>query len=73
MSAQRTSGGGLGEPGEDLSWADAVRRELEDLRLRALEAAAEAGLALGGAELDGAKRSARRLVELEPYRESGYR
>jgi hypothetical protein len=50
-----------------------VRRELEDLRLRALEAAAEAGPALGGAELDGAKRSARTLDELEPYRESGYR
>jgi SARP family transcriptional regulator, regulator of embCAB operon len=60
-------------PGEDVPWADAVRRELEDLRVRALEAAAEAGLALGGAELAGAKRSARTLVELEPYRDSGYR
>lgn len=60
-------------PGEDAPWADAVRRELEDLRVRALEAAAQAGLELGGAELAGAKRSARTLVELEPYRESGYR
>jgi DNA-binding SARP family transcriptional activator len=60
-------------PGEDAPWVDAVRRELEDVRVRGLEAAAEAGLALGGAELAGAKRSARTLVELEPYRESGYR
>jgi DNA-binding SARP family transcriptional activator len=30
-------------PGEDLPWVDVVRRELEDLRVRALEAAAEVG------------------------------
>ena len=33
-------------------------RELEDLRLRALESLAQAGLALGGAHADGAERAA---------------
>lgn len=60
-------------PGEDAGWVDGVRRHLHDLRVRALECAAAAGLALGESELPGAARSARMLVELEPYRESGYR
>lgn len=30
-------------------------------------------LGIGGSEIDAAERDARRLVELAPYRESGYR
>ena len=60
-------------PGEDCAWADHVRREVEELEVRALELVAEASLALGGSERDTAERAARRLVERAPYRESGYR
>jgi len=42
-------------------------------RISALECAAEVGLGLGGPELAATERSGRRLIELEPYRESGYR
>ena len=47
--------------------------ELEELRLRALEAVAEAGVALGGAHLAGAERAARELVRAAPLREAGHR
>ena len=60
-------------PGHDAAWADALRRELEEMRLRALECVGEAGLGMGGGEVDAAERSGRRLVELAPYRESGHR
>jgi len=58
--------------GHDAPWAAAVRRELDETRLRALECVGRCGLAMGGAELDAAERSGRRLVELAPFRESGY-
>jgi DNA-binding SARP family transcriptional activator len=54
-------------------WLDEWRRRLDDVLVRALECYAAAGLGIGGAELAAAERSARRLVELSPYRESGYR
>jgi len=54
-------------------WLDDWRRRLEDVLLRAIEAYAAACVGLGGTEVTGADRSARRLVELAPYRESGYR
>ncbi len=60
-------------PREELPWVVEIRGRLEDLRLRALECAAEAGLGLGGPELDGAKRAARALIAAAPYRESGHR
>jgi pentatricopeptide repeat protein len=60
-------------PGSDLPWTAEVRRQLSDAYARSLEATAEAGLAIGGAELDTAQRSARSLVREAPYRESGYR
>jgi DNA-binding SARP family transcriptional activator len=59
--------------GEDAPWIERLRRELAELELRALECYAAAGLGLGGTELPGAERTARRLVEREPYRESGHR
>lgn len=60
-------------PGEDLQWIADVRRELEDLHLRALEAYAVASLNLAGTELATAERSSRELVTRAPFRESGYR
>jgi DNA-binding SARP family transcriptional activator len=59
--------------GFEAEWIDERRRALEELKLRALECMAEAGLRLGGAEAPAAQRAARSLIELDPYRESGYR
>ena len=59
--------------GEDAAWIDEERRSLAALRVRAIEAYAGATLGVGGTELAAAVRAARRLVELEPYRETGYR
>jgi DNA-binding SARP family transcriptional activator len=59
-------------PGYEARWLEARRRELEDLRLQALELVGRAGLALGGAQLASAQRAARALIDAEPYRESGY-
>jgi DNA-binding SARP family transcriptional activator len=60
-------------PDADLSWVSDVRRTLEDLHLRAMEAYARAGLGIGGTELPAAVRVGRVLIAREPYRESGYR
>jgi SARP family transcriptional regulator, regulator of embCAB operon len=59
-------------PCEDAPWIDETRTWLAGLHLRALEAYARAGLGIGGTELPAAVRAGRQLVELEPYRESGY-
>jgi len=59
-------------PGQDdLPWLDGWRRRLDDTFERALEAYAAACLGLGGTELAGAERAARRLVEHNPLRETG--
>jgi DNA-binding SARP family transcriptional activator len=60
-------------PGEEAPWVDEVRRQLTDLRLRALECYAAAGLGVGGTELAAAVRAGRQLTRLAPLRESGYR
>jgi DNA-binding SARP family transcriptional activator len=60
-------------PGEDAPWIDEVRRQLDEMYVRSLELTAEASLGLGGSEIDTAERSARSLVKVSPYRESGYR
>ena len=60
-------------PGEDAPWIDEIRHQLTELRLRALECYAAAGLGLGGTELAGAVRTARQLTRVAPLRESGYR
>ena len=54
-------------------WVDEQRCRVHDLRVRALEAVAETGLALGDHEIRSTERSARILIELEAFRESGYR
>ena len=60
-------------PGEDAPWTDEIRHQLTELRLRALECYAAAGLGLGGTELAAAVRAGRQLTRLAPLRESGYR
>ena len=59
-------------PGSQASWLEPRRRELEDIRLHALEVIGAAGLRMGGAQLASVERAARTLIESEPYRESGY-
>lgn len=59
--------------GDSTPWIEDRRRELEGTHLRALELAGRASLEIGGGELDTAERTARLLVGLAPFRESGYR
>jgi DNA-binding SARP family transcriptional activator len=59
--------------GEQAGWVEEQRRGLAALHLRALESYAGSTLGVGGTELAAAVRAGRRLVELEPYRESGHR
>jgi len=53
-------------------WVEERRRELDEALARGLECYSRACLGLGGTELAGAKRAARRLVRLAPLRESGH-
>jgi DNA-binding SARP family transcriptional activator len=59
-------------PGEQGDWIEELRRELEEIRVRALHATAVRSLGLGGPEIATAERAARRLIDLSPYREAGY-
>jgi DNA-binding SARP family transcriptional activator len=57
---------------DGLPWVDAWRQRLDESLDGALEAYAAACLGLGGTEIAGAERAARRLVEHHPLRETGY-
>lgn len=59
--------------GYEGAWIDEERRELEEIRLRALECVAETAIELGGAEVAAAERAGRALIAAAPFRESGYR
>ena len=59
--------------GHDRPWLDEWRRRLDDVRLSGLECFAAARLGLGGPRLPQAAECARQLIELAPYRETGYR
>jgi DNA-binding SARP family transcriptional activator/tetratricopeptide (TPR) repeat protein len=59
-------------PGAQATWLESQRREMHEVRLQALEIIGRAGLALGGTQLSSVERAARSLIEVEPYRESGY-
>jgi len=59
--------------GHDRPWLEEWRRRLHDVRLGGLECFAMARLGLGGPALPQAEECGRRLVELAPYRETGYR
>jgi DNA-binding SARP family transcriptional activator len=59
--------------GDDAPWAHDRRHDVNELRLRALEAIAAAGVGLGGGRLAEAERAAREAIEGAPFRESGHR
>ena len=59
-------------PEAELPWVDPWRRRLADAHARALECYATACLKVGGAELPGAERAARELLEVAPLRETGH-
>jgi DNA-binding SARP family transcriptional activator len=59
--------------GEEAPWIDEFRRQLELLRVRALETDAAATLGIGGTELAATVRAGGQLIRLAPLRESGYR
>ena len=59
-------------PGHAGEWVDGQRRELEEVRLRALEGIARTGLELTDAEVGSAERAGRALIAAAPFRESGY-
>ncbi len=59
-------------PDLDRAWVDECRRDLGHVQAELLRCVARAGLALGGAELAAAEAAARRLVEVEPLRESAH-
>jgi DNA-binding SARP family transcriptional activator len=54
-------------------WVNEARRELETVRVRALEVLAEAGLRQGGRELGTAEQAARSAIAAAPFRESAHR
>jgi YVTN family beta-propeller protein len=58
-------------PGEEGTWVEEKRRELTDIRGRALTALADACLRSGDAS--GAVKWAEQAIVLAPYRETGYR
>jgi DNA-binding SARP family transcriptional activator/tetratricopeptide (TPR) repeat protein len=53
-------------------WVAEARRELDTVRVRALEVLAQAGLRQGGRELGTAEQAARAAVAAMPYRESAH-
>jgi SARP family transcriptional regulator, regulator of embCAB operon len=59
-------------PGAEGDWIEELRRELAEIQVRALECTARRSLGIGGPEVALAERTARRLIALSPYRESGY-
>jgi YVTN family beta-propeller protein len=58
-------------PGEDGFWVEEKRRELRETLVRSLACLCE--VSLGAGDLADAVRYSEELIELEPYRESGYR
>jgi SARP family transcriptional regulator, regulator of embCAB operon len=58
--------------GDEGDWIEGVRQELGEIRVRALECTARRSLGLGEPELAVAERTARGLIDISPYRESGY-
>jgi DNA-binding SARP family transcriptional activator len=60
-------------PDAEGGWAAEQRRELDTIRLRALETLAEAGLRQGGRELGAAEQAARAAIAAAPFRETSHR
>jgi DNA-binding SARP family transcriptional activator len=72
LCAQLVTGRRLLPEQDGLPWLDAWRRRLDDAHERALQAYSSACLELGGTELAGAERAARRLLEHDPLHETAY-
>jgi DNA-binding SARP family transcriptional activator len=72
LTAQLIAGRGF-LPEYDEAWAEPGRAQLDLVYQRALACYAEACLHIGGPELPGAERSARRLITRAPLSEIGYR
>jgi DNA-binding SARP family transcriptional activator len=60
-------------PGHEAPWIDEKRGDVDNIKIRALEAIAASGLELRGTELASVERAARALIAAAPFRESGYR
>jgi pentatricopeptide repeat protein len=58
--------------GEESPWIEEVRWDLDEIRVAALECTVRRSLGLGEPEIAVAERTARQLIEISPYRESGY-
>jgi SARP family transcriptional regulator, regulator of embCAB operon len=58
--------------GEEGPWIDELRRELDEIQVRALEGTARRSLGIGGPDVATAERAGRRVIDLSPYRETGY-
>jgi DNA-binding SARP family transcriptional activator len=71
LSAQLVAGRGFLTE-YDEAWLQPWRTQLDLVHQRALACYAEACLCIGGPELPGAERSARRLIESAPLSEIGY-
>jgi len=72
VGAQMIAGRGF-LPEYDEAWVEPWQAQLGLVHQRALACYAEACLGIGGPELPGAERSARRLIEQAPLSETGYR
>ena len=72
VTAQVVAGRGF-LPEYDEAWVEPWRAQLDVVYQRALACYAEACLHIGGSELPGAERSARRLIARAPLSEIGYR
>ena len=72
LAAQLIAGRGF-LPEYDEAWVEPWRAQLDLVYQRALACYAEACLHIGGPELPGAERSARRLIAQAPLSEIGYR
>jgi AAA ATPase domain/Bacterial transcriptional activator domain len=53
-------------------WVELARRSHSELRVPALACVATAGLELGGEHIPASESAARRMIELEPLRETGH-
>jgi DNA-binding SARP family transcriptional activator/ABC-type branched-subunit amino acid transport system substrate-binding protein len=58
-------------PGEDAPWVEEKRRDLHEVLVRAVECLRDASF--GAADFAEAVRHAEEVIQLEPFRESGYR
>jgi SARP family transcriptional regulator, regulator of embCAB operon len=72
VAAQLIAGRGF-LPEYDEAWVEPWRAQLDLIYQRALACYAETCLGLGGTEMPGAERSARRLIQRAPLSEIGYR